>query len=228
MNMMNQTSNNKNFNIKYVTTNTQTNQNFYNNLIKKNQIKYFPDKKNFYMSLKLNNKKRFSLSPRLNYIYNYNTNSYNINFDDNNHLKHKKINIDNFRIITSDNPNININHNTNLQNSTENLDFNHIYILKRINRIKDKINKNNFNYNYTQTYKKLPKIFDNSIRKNNNLYNSESIENKNKKSKFLNYIKKNDKNSNKNIKTIKNFNLDKDIIYQIKCLRRKEYNPKNI
>ena len=223
---MNQTSINKNFNIKYVTTNTQTNQNFYNNLIKKSQIKYFPDKKNFYMSLKLNNKKRFSLSPRLNYIYNYNTNSYNINFDDNNHLKHKKINIDNFRIITSDNPNININHNTNLQNSTENLDFNHIYILKRINRIKGKINKNN--YNYTQTYKKLPKIFDNSIRKNNNLYNSESIENKNKKLKFLNYIKKNDKNSNKNIKTIKNFNLDKDIIYQIKCLRRKEYNPKNI
>lgn len=223
---MNQTSINKNFNIKYVTTNTQTNQNFYNNLIKKSQIKYFPDKKNFYMSLKLNNKKRFSLSPRLNYIYNYNTNSYNINFDDNNHLKHKKINIDNFRIITSDNPNININHNTNLQNSTENLDFNHIYILKRINRIKGKLNKNNFNF--TQTYKKLPKIFDNSIRKNNNLYNSESIENKNKKLKFLNYIKKNDKNSNKNIKTIKNFNLDKDIIYQIKCLRRKEYNPKNI
>ena len=228
MNMMNQTSINKNFNIKYVTTNTQTNQNFYNNFIKKSQIKYFPDKKNFYMSLKLNNKKRFSLSPRLNYIYNYNTNSYNINFDDNNHLKHKKINIDNFRIITSDNPNININHNTNLQNSIENLDFNHIYILKRINRIKGKINKNNLNYNYTQTYKKLPKIFDNSIRKNNNLYNSESIENKNKKLKFLNYIKKNDKNSNKNIKTIKNFNLDKDIIYQIKCLRRKEYNPKNI
>ena len=223
---MNQTSINKNFNIKYVTTNTQTNQNFYNNLIKKNQIKYFPDKKNFYMSLKLNNKKRFSLSPRLNYIYNYNTNNYMINFDDNNPQKHKKFNIDSFRIVTSDNPNINMIHNTKEQNSIENLDFNHIYILKRINRIKGKLNKNNFNF--TQTYKKLPKISDNSIRKNNNLYNSESIENKNKKSKFLNYIKKNDKNSNKNIKTIKNFNLDKDIIYQIKCLRRKEYNPKNI
>jgi hypothetical protein len=148
-----------------------------------------------------------------------------INFDDNNPQKHKKFNIDSFRIVTSDNPNINMIHNTKEQNSIENLDFNHIYILKRINRIKGKLNKNNFNF--TQTYKKLPKISDNSIRKNNNLYNSESNENKNKKSKFLNYIK-NDKNSNKNIKTIKNYNLDKDIIYQIKCLRRKEYNPKNI
>ena len=226
---MNKTHIKKNLKVlQYVTTNTQTNQNFFNNFIKKNQIKYFPDKKNFYMSLKLNNKKRFSLSPRLNYIYNFNSKQYNINIDnDNNQQNNKKLNIDNFRIITSDNPNMNINHNTNDQHSIEKLDFNYVYILKRINRIKDKNNKNNFHSNYTQTNKNLPKISENSFRKYNNLYNSELIENKSKKTKFLNYIKSN-KNTNKSIQKIKNFNLDKDFIYQIKSLRRKEYNPKNI
>jgi len=239
--MFNRTTNSIKLKIlQYVTSNTQTNINFIDDINKNNQIKYFPDKNFFYMSLKLNNKKRFpSNSPDNHFMYNYTNKQYNKNnkYFDNNNFNYKKTNYDCFRIVTSDNPHINLNnYNTNEQNSIEKLDFNHIYLLKRINRLKDKLNNNNSNFNITERKfsNNLPKIsdFSNSkyntfYKKNKNISNTELNEDKNKKLKFLNYFKTG-QNNNKIVKKLKILNFDKDLIYKIKSFRRKEYNPKNV